>query len=301
MNVEPTTEDSATALGPEKPKPPPPVDDDYDQLVRELIFDKRSQPKDRTKTEEEIAQEGKEALEKAERARLRRMMGEDGEETDEEDERRKRKRGGDNLDDDFIEEDNDEAWAGIGTGLTVAGAPQASDGDEDGNEHSGTEQDDEGLVSGSEDEDSSDELEEHSQESLESTTKPKGSILPPRNPKELPFTFPCPSSHEEFLEILEGVDQADIGTVIERIRKLYHPSLGEKNKSKLQVCLEISRYLRPRLTLHAGLYCRPSGSYHLRLGRAITCPYGSRYDPASFCRTQQGVPYSKRGRICQEA
>jgi len=250
-----TTEDSVTALGPDNPKPPPPIGDDYDQLVRELVFDKRSQPKDRTKTEEETAQEEKEALEKAERARLRRMMGEEDEDTDEEDERRQRPRGGDDLDDDFMEGDEDNGWAGIGTGLRISGTLQASDDHEDGSEHTDPEQDEEDPVSGSEDEDrsnysdESDGPEEHVQEPLESTMKPKGRPKPTttllRTTKELPFTFRCPSSHEEFLDILEGVDQADIGTVIERIRKLHHPSLGEMNKSKLQVCLVVSRYLRP--------------------------------------------------------
>ena len=50
---------------------PPTVGDDYDQLVRQLVYDTRSQPKGRLKTEEEIAKEEKEAPEKAERARLR--------------------------------------------------------------------------------------------------------------------------------------------------------------------------------------------------------------------------------------
>ena len=255
MDVEPTMEDSATALGPDNPKPPPPTGDDYDQLVRQLVFDKRSQPKDRTKTEEEIAQEEKEALEKAERARLRRMMGEEDEESDEDGERWKRPRGGDDLDDDFMEEDKDEGWAGLGTGLKVSGALQASDDEEDGTEHTDPEQDEEDQGSGSEAEDEDEDLsnysdesdgpEEHVQEPPGSTRKPegrsKGLTLLPGNIKELPFTFRCPSSHEEFLEILEGVDRTDIGTVIERIRKLHHPSLGEKNKSKLQVCLASSR------------------------------------------------------------
>ena len=38
--------------------------------VRELAFDKGSKPKDRTKTEEELALEEKEALEKVERTRM---------------------------------------------------------------------------------------------------------------------------------------------------------------------------------------------------------------------------------------
>ena len=167
------------------------------------------------------------------------------------------RRDGDDLDDDFLEVGGDEGWAGIGTGLTVAGAPQAFDHDEGASEHTDPEQDDSGEDSGrSEHEgedgdedgsDSSDESsggEEHIEESLKSTAKSKERSKTlrslPGNSKELPFTFPCPSSHEEFLEILEGVDQADIGTVVERIRKLHHPILGEKNQFRLQVCLPIT-------------------------------------------------------------
>ena len=49
---------------------------EYDQVIRELVFDKRAQPKDRLKTEEEIALEEKKKLEKQERQRIRRMNGE---------------------------------------------------------------------------------------------------------------------------------------------------------------------------------------------------------------------------------
>ncbi|CAG8476649.1 6796_t:CDS:10 [Acaulospora morrowiae] len=41
-------------------------DDEYDRIVRELVFEKRGRPTDRTKTEEEIALEEKEKLEKLE-------------------------------------------------------------------------------------------------------------------------------------------------------------------------------------------------------------------------------------------
>src|SRR5579872_5166202 len=51
-------------------------DQEYDKAVRELAFEKRARPKDRAKTEEELALDEKQALEKAERKRLRRMRGE---------------------------------------------------------------------------------------------------------------------------------------------------------------------------------------------------------------------------------
>lgn len=40
--------------------------DDYDVTVRELAFEKRGQPTNRMKTEEEVAKEEKEKLEKLE-------------------------------------------------------------------------------------------------------------------------------------------------------------------------------------------------------------------------------------------
>jgi len=56
------------------------------------------------------------------------MMGEEDEETDEEGERRQRSRGSDDLDHDFMKEDEDEGWAGI---VRIASTPQASDDDQD--------------------------------------------------------------------------------------------------------------------------------------------------------------------------
>ncbi|KAL9939083.1 hypothetical protein V8E36_001896 [Tilletia maclaganii] len=57
----------------------------------------------------------------------------------------------------------------------------------------------------------------------------------------LPFTFPCPRTHTEFLALLEKhhVQAADVSTVIKRIRTLYHPSLAEENKYKLQAVLGV--------------------------------------------------------------
>ncbi|KAJ3275006.1 nucleolar complex protein 14 [Terramyces sp. JEL0728] len=53
----------------------PKVDEDYDRFVREMQYDRRAKPTDRTKTEEELAQEAKEELEKLEVDRIKRMQG----------------------------------------------------------------------------------------------------------------------------------------------------------------------------------------------------------------------------------
>lgn len=205
-------------------------DDDrqYDQFVRELVFDHRSKPKDRTKTEEELALEAKIALEKAERQRIRRMNGEDDDENSEGEKPRKRRRpiGGDDLEDDFSGADDLEMLGeGLRSDLDNASSNSEEDGSDNGTSEDGT-------------------TEEHDLAprwsglpSVTDTTAPsseKRARAGPTSSSELPYTFPCPSSHEEFIEIIGGLTDQDSLTVIERIRTLHHPSLSPENPSRLQ-------------------------------------------------------------------
>ncbi|OJA07999.1 hypothetical protein AZE42_01078 [Rhizopogon vesiculosus] len=245
---------------------------DYDRQVRELAFDQRAKPKDRTKTEEELALEEKEALEKAERQRRRRMLGEDGEDEDEDEKnngKRKRERGGDDLEDDFVQE---EAWGGLGAGL---GEVDANDGANEEDE-SEEEEDQDGSAddyddTGDEDEDSGVENGESSGSGTGSdsggefdeitTSRKSAKLKPPGVQEELPFTFTCPESHEEFLEIVGEIDDTDVPTVVQRIRTLHHPSLAPENKLKLQnltsVLVDHILYITspptPRFTLMSSL------------------------------------------------
>jgi len=223
---------------------PNPEDQEYDKAVRELAFEQRAKPKDRTKTEEELALEEKEALERAERKRQRRMRGEDPDSEGEGGPRKRLKQiGGDDLEDDFYGGD------GFGPGLQEEG-PNGSDGDgEDGD----AEEDDEDGVWGVGDE-GDEEYDEDGGEGqgdawsesegmssagegddVELVPKRKGKTDGSGAEKELPYTFSCPKSHDEFLDILEEVKDGDVPTVVHRIRTLHHPSLAEGNKSKLQV------------------------------------------------------------------
>ncbi|KAJ7173755.1 nucleolar protein 14 [Mycena filopes] len=220
------------------------VDVDYDQRVRELAFDARAKPKDRTKTEEEVALAEKEALEKAERRRRKRMLGLDESDSEAEDgrSRKKRKRGADDLEDDFQDEEED-GWDGIGAGLGEQASVPAG---EDAGPSSGEEEDSEGEgdvdeeSSGSEMDDEEESEVEGDHEELVASAKPSKSKRKSKAPdKELPFTFPCPTTHEELLEILEGVDDKDVPTVIQRVRALYHTSLAPENKFKLQVLTSV--------------------------------------------------------------
>jgi nucleolar protein 14 len=237
------TQPTAPQLAPE------PQDADYDQHVRELVYEKRAKPKDRTKTEEELALEEKEVLEKAERRRRKRMLGLDESESEDEGTlRRKRKRGGDDLDDDFEDTEPNELGAGLGEGIVRVVSDEEGDEDEDEDDGDGdgdpedrlseeeAEEEWGGVESGEDSEGK--EGEEGEDPALVQATGPSKSKSQRLNAssKELPFTFPCPSSHEEFLKIVEDVEDKDVPTVIHRIRTLYHTSLAPENKFKLQVC-----------------------------------------------------------------
>ena len=178
-------------------------DGDYDQRVRELAFDKRSKPKDRTKTEEELALEEKEALEKAERRRQRRMLGQNESDSEEEGTLKgKRRRGADDLD---FDDEGLVEWSGLGAGLDQTSAPLSE---------------------------ASEEEAEPAEEDTETSDDKSSNSLA----DELSYIFPCPGSHEEFLHIIDDLDDEDVPTVVQRIRTLYHTSLGADNKFKLQVC-----------------------------------------------------------------
>jgi nucleolar protein 14 len=59
-----------------------------------------------------------------------------------------------------------------------------------------------------------------------------GDIKP--SDRNLAFTFPCPQTREELLEITESANIDDLSTIVQRIRALYHPKLAVGNKAKLE-------------------------------------------------------------------
>lgn len=237
---DPSAVDNDTSFTPKLPAPVSAIDEDamdYDRQVRELAFDKRAKPKDRTKTEEELALDQREALEKAEKQRRLRMLGLEPGESDGEDgdgHRRKRPRGGDDLDDDFME---NEPFDQLGAGLDVEPGSDAfeSDKEDSGEEYSGRETNFDGF--GEDEQSTRDETSDTEEDATETRVKQKAQRTSEtlKAAKELPYTFPAPESHDEFLEIVQDLPDSDVSTVVQRIRTLYHHSLGPENKLRLQV------------------------------------------------------------------
>lgn len=222
------------------------LEKEYDIRMRQMAQDKRSQPTERSKTEDEKMEKESRRLRELEEKRLRRMEGVAEESDDEED---SRTRGADDE-----EEEEEEEDYGLGDGIkTRPSAAELGADDEDDFVI-----DDDLVASGSdigESEGESDEEDEESNneddeflegllteeeakrpEFLTGANAPLPEVeLPAKNGVngDLAYTFQCPQSHEELLDITKGIALLDLPTVVQRIRALYHPKLNSENKVKL--------------------------------------------------------------------
>lgn len=231
---------------------------DYDLAVRKMVADKRAKPTTRTKTEDQIAEEQSSRLRKLEDKRLRRMRGEevsDSEGEEEEDD--------DDSDDaeeeerpavQIIRDDDGDADFGLGKGIKMR--PTAAElGFDDEDDFL---IDDNLVASGSDLEDLDDDIFDESDEDdgavdddddeddeftkgLLTETETKDAIFNDSNTGQtagqtedgLPYTFPCPQSHAELLEVIKEIPLPKLSVVVQRIRALYHPKLLSANKEKL--------------------------------------------------------------------
>lgn len=306
-----------------RPKPVSGENDaEYAQFVKTLAFEARAKPKDRTKTEDELAMEEKERLEQAEAKRLRRMRGEESEDEDTRGKRRKTdaRRQGDDLDDDFVDDEEDEDL--LGPGLTREHLEQqgkaariaAEDGGEDEDEDE-DDDDDDGDDPDSQDDDQSedeDDDEEDGTPDLEDLDDEAPELVPAdddeidlvrrskptsasskKKTTEIPYTFICPETVEQFEDIMEPLDDAALPTVVQRIRAIHHPSLAQGNKEKLQVSLSVFPG-RPSPDWRLGLFRSPtrlhpsprlSPTASLCTDRSLDPPFGlSHQAQPDYCR-----------------
>lgn len=226
---------------------------EYDKRLKQMALDQRAAPTERTKTEEERALEKARRLQDLEQSRKRRMQGEVFEDEDEEDEKagKSGKRSG--IESGFVD-DEDIRDDAADFGLS---APQAKDEQlvlededefvmDDGLVASGSDAELSDSSEGSESGDSDDEAEEQGAEDDEedefvrgildrdtATGANKAGLETLAAPSKIAYTYPCPRSHTELLDVFKDISTEDIPTVVQRIRALYHPSLSAENKEKL--------------------------------------------------------------------
>jgi nucleolar protein 14 len=226
----------------------------YDAALREMVYDKRSKPTERTKTEEEIAFEEKERLETLEKERLRRMRGEEVDVVEDTSSKRPVvRREGDDLDDDFIPDEGEEDLYGLGKGALVDTSDQEGEDVSEEEEEGGESVEDEDEES-EESEDEFDLAEYFTDEEVngvadlkeaESESETETEIVPATKrlrlaessstTKELAYTYPCPAAFDELLNITQEIPTESISIVIARIETLYSLKLRAENREKLEV------------------------------------------------------------------
>lgn len=233
-------ERAAMLQGPEKTD----TEKEYDQRLKQLTFDKRSKPTDRTKTAEEKAEEEAERLKKLEEDRLKRMRGEQLSDEEEEDDDK------DSFLQDDDESDVDDDAAAFGLPAFEPRTDLAVEDEDDfviDDDLVETRSNVSLSIDGSdieEEELSEEEEEEEDQEDelINGLSLPSASAVTAASTAvgvnatadgKLAFTYPCPNNHDEFLAIIAKVPSQDVPTVVQRIRALHHPRLHADNKAKL--------------------------------------------------------------------
>lgn len=248
------------------------ADREYDIRVKQLASDKRAQPAERTKTEEEKMEEYSKRLEELEERRMMRMRGEIVEEEEEDEGRGKGKKEKENEEDQNLDSFNEEEDNEFGLGKGVKYRPTATElgfddeddflidddlvasgseleldsdmeDDESSDEDDGSESDDDEFVRGIL-------TEAVSRDALyQPAAKTKGN-----DENGVPYTFPCPQTHDDMLKAFEDIDVSKLPVAVQRIRALYHPKLDSKNKERLgifsQVLVEHVAYLGDRFEPH---------------------------------------------------
>lgn len=225
----------------------------FDLQVKSLAQDKRAQPSDRTKTEEEKAEEESKRLKELEEKRQKRMRGEEVSDSDEDEVGKNQSK---DHPDDMDTEDEEEDDFGLGHGIRAR--PTATElgfDDEDdfiidddlvasGSELDLADSDDDEDDDVSESQGASDEEEDEFTKGLlneEEAKNPmfhadadsKSAAADKSDEQGLPFTFPCPQSCAELQSVAKTYPPKSLPVIVQRIRALYHPKLDSRNKEKL--------------------------------------------------------------------
>lgn len=224
---------------------------EYDQRLKQLTFDKRSQPTDRTKTAEEKIAEEAERLKKLEEDRVRRMRGEQA--SDDESASESESEGHEGSDSDESIPDDAKAF-GLQQPTQSTTRPEQGADDEDDfiidddlvetrsdvSLSIGESASEEGSSDSEEEEEEEDEGEDQD-ELINGLTIPNGGATSTdsNDDDKLAFTYPCPTDHASFLATIKDVPVDDIPTVVQRIRALHHPRLHSDNKRNLGLFAEV--------------------------------------------------------------
>ncbi|XP_068709528.1 nucleolar protein 14-like isoform X2 [Montipora foliosa] len=253
--------------------------DDYDRAVRELAFELKGKATDRLKSEQELAKEEQERLEKLELQRQRRMNGlpavekktkhvsaddlgdsftpaednrvmmcyQDGSMINLMDEEGDNESiAGDNLDDECKQVDirgNSREHDEEGSDTGHDDDDDDDDDDDEKDESSGDDESgEEDNGSDIESDVSNDEMEEDRTQSnirKQQEQEEKQQADVEETKKELPFTFKAPESFSEFKQLVKDWSYKEQLIIIERIKACHHPKITPDNKPKMEAFFAI--------------------------------------------------------------
>uniref|UniRef100_A0AAQ4RUU2 NOP14 nucleolar protein homolog (yeast) n=1 Tax=Gasterosteus aculeatus aculeatus TaxID=481459 RepID=A0AAQ4RUU2_GASAC len=203
----------------------------YDMMVRELVFDMKAQPSEKLKTPEELAREEREKLQKLESDRLRRMMGEEVEESSQS----QSHISADDLHDGFILDKDDEKTLSYQVGDKRRQAVCVEDGDA-GEEEEEEEEDDNADEEGRRRRRRGSRRPAMMKKMVTLTWSPSKKIKAQQEAAkaELPYTFTAPESYSDLKDLLQGHTPDNQRLIVARTQKSNHASLAVGNKLKLQ-------------------------------------------------------------------
>ncbi|KAF2750840.1 nucleolar protein 14 [Sporormia fimetaria CBS 119925] len=214
------------------------ADKEYDAMVRQMLYDQKAKPTERTKTEGEIAHENAKRLKELEAERMRRMRGEPDSEEDD--------KAPAEEDDDQESVPDDAAEFGLPTGHIQGSRPQgvedednflmdddivATDSEADITDDSDDESDIDDTMAMDDDQDFLKDVLPQAKAEKRQKEPPAGGAAAASS--KLAYTYPCPRTHDELLQVYKDVSPSDVPVVTQRIRALYHPGLHANNREKL--------------------------------------------------------------------
>ncbi|KXT07637.1 hypothetical protein AC578_10186 [Pseudocercospora eumusae] len=226
------------------------ADKEYDVYLKKLANEARAQPSNKSLTAEEKAEKEAKRLKALEEKRLRRMQGEDVSEDDAEAKNEDIEAEGD--------EDIPDEAADFGFTSTIPPKKQKTEQLVLDDEDEFALEDD--LVA-SNDEIEDIELSDEEESGSDGEDEVNGEQKPPADEEDefvkdilgadmvkaasgangtpvatgprISYTYPCPRSHAELLDVVKDLPVEQLTTVVQRIRALYHPSLSASNKESM--------------------------------------------------------------------
>ncbi|KAJ7541990.1 hypothetical protein O6H91_10G084500 [Diphasiastrum complanatum] len=243
--------------------------DDYDKLMKEMIFDMRAHASDRLKTSEELVKEERERLEELENARKQRML-EDADSDLEETQLNSKNQGenrrlhgigvsGDDLSENFCMDGGPKkGWVDEVLSRTMEGMKtetddedNSDDAEEDSLDSSNTDAEEEEDIEENSGADVNSGRERNSSPKIECDLKQKERELSfnvkkrqtdlvsvmgnQRQLEGLPYVIEAPQSLEEFTKLVGNRSLEELVTVIRRIRACNAISLAVENRKKMQI------------------------------------------------------------------